>query len=383
MFRLNIAFFSKFYRGEQPGFELMGQVPTEARPMLGAAVCGLVASKYPQVLFFGYETLDLILKEEKPGGPLSTLTLTVLKLVLTAQALGSGLVGGIFAPSLFLGATLGSTFEGILTLLPTNPWIIISNNPTYAMIGAAAVLAATFRAPITAVILMFELTQEYSVIAPLMAAAGLAILTIDLLEPDASTPTWSWWWQPTAPPQDAQPFGRLVYMRLREAVNRQVLNNNGDALLARSRIEALEVQGVLRLEDLRELLGQMTPPGSAKYLAVRVTLDRLAEDGVTALGAEEIEAILVAIFPRAFTADAKPGSLTLIREAKAKQEAARVGLEEAMAAQEAANNALEAAAAAQPVQAPIDAIDAAVLKAAAAKKEQTADAEAGSKNPPK
>jgi H+/Cl- antiporter ClcA len=66
------------------------------------------------------------------------------------------------------------------------------------------VLAAVFRAPITAVILLFELTREYEIIVPLMASASIAILTIDLLEPDMNKPTWSWWWQATNPPPKEQ-----------------------------------------------------------------------------------------------------------------------------------------------------------------------------------
>jgi H+/Cl- antiporter ClcA len=64
-------------------------------------------------LFFGYETLGNILKNETKEGWLSLLTLTSLKLSLTASSLGSGLIGGIFAPSLFLGATLGAAWEQV------------------------------------------------------------------------------------------------------------------------------------------------------------------------------------------------------------------------------------------------------------------------------
>jgi H+/Cl- antiporter ClcA len=65
------------------------------------------------VLFFGYETLGNIFKNEAKDTWLSLLTLTSLKLTLTASSLGSGLIGGIFAPSLFLGATLGAGFEQV------------------------------------------------------------------------------------------------------------------------------------------------------------------------------------------------------------------------------------------------------------------------------
>ena len=70
-----------FYAGKTRGFEFMGEVPPSLRPMLGASLCGVVASKYPGVLFFGYDIVNGILKESSPFvGDVSTLlTLLFLK----------------------------------------------------------------------------------------------------------------------------------------------------------------------------------------------------------------------------------------------------------------------------------------------------------------
>ena len=191
----------RFYEGRIPGLEWMARIPVELRPVVGAALCGLVAARFPEVLFFGYETLDVILKESAKYTPESLLTLMGLKLILTASSAGSGLVGGIFAPSLFLGSTLGAAYCNFLH----EAGMDIAGAPSYAMVGAAAVLAATFRAPITGILLLFELTRDYDIVLPLMASVGIGTVTIDLLESSNAKPTWFWWWQPEnqAPPPAA------------------------------------------------------------------------------------------------------------------------------------------------------------------------------------
>lgn len=86
---------------------------------------------------------------------------------MTSLCFGSGLVGGLFAPSLFLGATAGAAYQKVISsllqsgggvasfLLP----IPIAGPPAYAMVGAASVLASMFRAPLTGSLLLFELTR--------------------------------------------------------------------------------------------------------------------------------------------------------------------------------------------------------------------------------
>lgn len=103
-------------------------------------------------------------------------------------------MGGTFAPSLFLGGVLGAGFHNIisdslLSISQTYPDLSaypifqgISGLPAYAMVGAASVLAALFRAPLTASLLLFECTRNYDVILPLMASAGVASLTGDIVE---------------------------------------------------------------------------------------------------------------------------------------------------------------------------------------------------------
>lgn len=193
----------QFFSGEwgTDGIQnMMASIPNPVKPAIGGLFCGLVGIAFPQILFFGYETLNRLL-QDGGGLPLDViLSLLVVKTITTAVAAGSGLVGGTFAPSLFLGAMVGGMFhEGVVVTLQNvmevfpslattvSPPILImlpqiASVPAYAMVGAASVLAALFRAPLTASLLLFEVTRNYSVILPLMASAGIASIVGDILE---------------------------------------------------------------------------------------------------------------------------------------------------------------------------------------------------------
>lgn len=174
----------------------MSNIPDAVKPAIGGLICGLVGIAFPQILFFGYETLNSLLKDG--GLPLEVIVaLLAVKTIVTATSAGSGLVGGTFAPSLFLGAMLGAAFhEGAIYSLKTMMDLLhtdssaalassnlqIAGVPAYAMVGAASVLAALFRAPLTASLLLFEVTRNYDVILPLMASAGIGSIVGDILE---------------------------------------------------------------------------------------------------------------------------------------------------------------------------------------------------------
>jgi len=189
------GFFGKFYAGEISGAEFMDKVPVNIRPWIGAGLTGLLATHFPQVLFFGYETLNGLVTESATykDSVLDLWGLCVLKMALTASCLGSGIQGGILAPSLFFGATLGAGFQELLSMVgvPTD------SEATFAVVGAASVLAALFRAPVTATLLLFELTQDYKIELPLLTAVGVACMTMDILGPNKDKPpSWAFYWRP-------------------------------------------------------------------------------------------------------------------------------------------------------------------------------------------
>jgi len=184
-------------------------IPSTLTPLIGGFACGVVSIFYPQVLFFGYDTLDTLVQGTSRYSPFDFAIFGVLKIFLSAVCAGAGLVGGTFAPSLFLGAINGTAYHDVVTmildllaqylmglkslaisasggsigalasLLPDVISFKIAYAPAYAMVGSAALLSALFKAPLTGSLLMFELTRDYDIILPLMAAAGLASIVVD------------------------------------------------------------------------------------------------------------------------------------------------------------------------------------------------------------
>jgi len=146
--------------------------PRWIKPAVAGLIVGVVGLALPQILGVGYDTIGNILGVRSLGLTV-LLVLLVAKLLMTAVSIGGGFPGGVFAPSLFLGAALGGAF-GLAAgqLLPG-----LGLTPqAFAMVGMAAVLAGTVHAPLTAIILLFEMTNDYRIILPLMFAVVVSLL---------------------------------------------------------------------------------------------------------------------------------------------------------------------------------------------------------------
>lgn len=149
-----------------PGGLLVGLIG-----LLALALIGDYQSYQLGVYGVGYETMDLVL-----SGHFTILSVTagllVLKLLATAMTLGSGGSGGVFAPSLFmgcmLGASVGAVVHAAFPSLTTTP-------AAYALVGMGAVFAAASRAPVTSVLIVYEMTQDYRMILPLMLACAVSV----------------------------------------------------------------------------------------------------------------------------------------------------------------------------------------------------------------
>ena len=149
--------------------------PDWLRPAVGGVVLGLLLLALPQLYGVGYPVL-----QNAVGGRIVLGVLALLligKMVATSLTIGIGGSGGVFAPSLFMGAMLGTAFGSIAGLVFHTG---IAPAGAYGLVGMGAVFAGAARAPITAVIIIFELTGDYTIILPLMvaivAAAGLSSL---------------------------------------------------------------------------------------------------------------------------------------------------------------------------------------------------------------
>jgi H+/Cl- antiporter ClcA/CBS domain-containing protein len=177
-----LQFTQRLFKGEIPGFHWMKAIPIPVRPILGGLCVGITALQFPQVLGIGYETVEAMLRDVE-FSLLLLCGLLVIKLLMTAISLGSGLVGGLFAPAMFLGASLGAAYGKVVAAIFPVAAGGIAAPPAYAMVGMAAVLAASVRAPLTAILMLFELTRDYRIILPLMAAVGLSVWLMDRLKP--------------------------------------------------------------------------------------------------------------------------------------------------------------------------------------------------------
>ncbi len=153
--------------------------PEWLRPAIGGLALGLVLLALPQMYGVGYP----VLQRATEGGYAAGFLLLLLagKMLATSLTIGIGGSGGVFAPSLFIGAMLGSAYGiGVHHLLPGSAGAV----GAYALVGMGAVFAGAARAPITAVVILFELTGEYSIILPLMLAVVLATAVSRLLSHD-------------------------------------------------------------------------------------------------------------------------------------------------------------------------------------------------------
>ena len=141
------------------------------QPMAGGLMVGAIGLLFPQVFGIGYATIDLALHDALPLYLLGALV--VAKLVATSLTLSSGGSGGIFAPSLFMGAMTGGMVGKLANLaLPG----LAASSGAYALVGMGAMVGAATHAPITAIVILFELTNDYKIILPLMISTIVSTL---------------------------------------------------------------------------------------------------------------------------------------------------------------------------------------------------------------
>jgi len=164
-----------------PAFERLFQagVPRTLHPIVGSMAVVLVTnvSGLPELLYQGFDNVNSILIQAGSLAPGRLFALTLLKILLTAVCTACGLVGGVFAPALFIGAAAGALYGQAVGALAQTASFEISPATDYAAVGSAAVLASICGVPLTAVVLLLELTAgtDYAICLPLIAAVGLAV----------------------------------------------------------------------------------------------------------------------------------------------------------------------------------------------------------------
>jgi CIC family chloride channel protein len=178
------ALFLKLLRRAEEAFERL-RVPVYVRLALGGLLVGLIALRFPGVWGNGYVFTNRILHDEYPvalTGLLFLAGLFLAKMIATLATVGSGAVGGVFTPTLFLGASLGATFGVGLQLIGAGAGLPLAS---FVVVGMGSMLSATIHSPLLAMIMILEISLDYSLMPPLMLACVVSILVARRLHPDS------------------------------------------------------------------------------------------------------------------------------------------------------------------------------------------------------
>ena len=173
---VGVAFIRLLYKFE----DRFAKLPGLATPLVGGLLVGAIGLAAPAIYGLGYESIDAVLHERDTMSILALLV--VAKMFATSLTLGGGGSGGIFAPCLFIGAMLGGFWGDIVN--EADLWPTAAPH-AYALVGMAAVVAATTHAPLTAIIMIFELTSNYHIILPVMLATIVASVLSITMQPES------------------------------------------------------------------------------------------------------------------------------------------------------------------------------------------------------
>ncbi len=167
---VSYAFIKALYYSED-FFDNRLKIPEYVKPVIGGLLIGIIALVYPHIMGVGYDSINIALFGKMAWS--FALVLVFVKIIATSITLGSGGSGGIFAPSLFMGAMLGSFFGTFVhDIFPA----ITAGPGAYALVAMGGLVAGTTRAPITAIIIVFELTNDYRIILPLMIVTIISMI---------------------------------------------------------------------------------------------------------------------------------------------------------------------------------------------------------------
>ncbi len=144
---------------------------------IAGAMVGAVAIFLPEIMGAGRETINAVLSGEAHFTLVMLLVLGAAKLIMTTVSIGGGFVGGVFAPALFIGTMFGAAYGQIVAALL--PGTAAGDAQAYAIAGMAAMLAGVVRSPITAILLVFELTNDYRLILPIMLSTVICVFVAE------------------------------------------------------------------------------------------------------------------------------------------------------------------------------------------------------------
>ena len=156
------------------------RIPPYTKAAIGGAAVGCIGIFLPHIYGVGYDTISLALLGQIPC--LLLLSLVVIKILATSITIGSGGSGGVFAPSLFIGAMAGGTFGYLMQMLFPQ---VTAAQGAYSLVGMGAMVSATTHGPITAILMLFEMTGDYKMILPLMLSCIISTVVASQLKRDS------------------------------------------------------------------------------------------------------------------------------------------------------------------------------------------------------
>jgi len=166
-------FYVRFFYGMRDYFFAKLPIPDLLKPALGGFLVGCVAFFFPQIMAGGYGWIQWALEGHFLWHTM--LILAILKIIVTSFTLSSGGSGGVFGPSLFMGAMLGGAF-GTLGHQLAPQWVI--HPASYLLIGMGGFYAGVAKVPISAIIMLSEMTSSYTLLVPLMLVSTITFLCL-------------------------------------------------------------------------------------------------------------------------------------------------------------------------------------------------------------
>jgi len=280
------------------------KLPDWLKAALGGIGMGFIGLYSADLFGVGYGALE----KAASGGILlgGALLLLLLKLLATSITIGSGGSGGVFAPSLFLGAMLGAAFGGgVNQIFPD----IAGPVGAYVIVGMAAVFASSARAPITAVVILFELTRDYSVVIPLMLGVVISTVVAQTLYKESI-------YTKKMRRKGVEPPSEHSMDLLESVIVREFMTKNFQSVSKKARKEALsetfrksgrrglmvfgdneELYGLVTVEDLERALQEGKEDFDAGEICTKTLItafpDQSMREAMMQLGAENVGRIPV------------------------------------------------------------------------------------------
>lgn len=156
------------------------RVPEYIKPFFGGLLVGAIGFFYPEIFGVGYKAIEKALEgniEMK-----TAFIIGLLKILATSLTIGSGGSGGVFAPSLFIGAMLGNFYAHVIQkVIPSIPIPV----EAYSLVGMGAVFAGAAHAPISAILILFEMSGDYKIIIPLMISTTISTIVATHISRDS------------------------------------------------------------------------------------------------------------------------------------------------------------------------------------------------------